>query len=171
MNSKENLNAAISTTEKERVAIGLRIRQSRLSNNVTRSDLAEAVQVSPQAVQQWEKGKTTPKGNNLRKLAKKLNTSPQYIQFGTTKNELNEPELPELKELAHMMNSKFFSAIYQSSVTHIMTEAIEFGWISVSPKLSPGLLAELGMNHMKWLTTSRKTQNPAALKKPGNKDG
>ena len=51
-------------------------------NGGNQSELARYVGVSPQAVQQWISGVTSPRGKNLERAAVFLNTTPGYIQFG-----------------------------------------------------------------------------------------
>ena len=46
------------------------------------SELARYVGVSPQAVQQWVKGDTAPRGKNLQKVAEYFGVPQSYIQFG-----------------------------------------------------------------------------------------
>ncbi|MBU9866784.1 helix-turn-helix domain-containing protein [Rahnella aceris] len=47
-----------------------RIRRLLAANNWSQSELAKMLDVSPQAVQQWVKGKSAPRGTSLTKLAK-----------------------------------------------------------------------------------------------------
>jgi phage repressor protein C with HTH and peptisase S24 domain len=65
-----------------------RIKALRLNLGLTQTALGNLVDVKYQAVQQWEKGKTAPERKLVEKLAKALNTTPEYLLFGT----LNEPE-------------------------------------------------------------------------------
>lgn len=51
-------------------------------NGGNQSELAKKVDVSPQAVQQWIAGITSPRGENLQKTAIFLDTTPEYILFG-----------------------------------------------------------------------------------------
>lgn len=59
------------TTQKEvkHPDIARRINELLLENDTVMFKLAAAVGVSPQAVQQWCDGLTSPKGNNLKKAA------------------------------------------------------------------------------------------------------
>lgn len=52
-------------------------------NGGNQSELARYVGVSPQAVQQWIAGETSPRGKNLTKLAEFLGVTPARIQYGT----------------------------------------------------------------------------------------
>lgn len=53
-------------------------------NGGNQSELARAVGVSPQAVQQWVSGLTTPRGANVEKAARFLNTTPTFLLYGGT---------------------------------------------------------------------------------------
>lgn len=50
--------------------------------DISQTQLAKAIGVTPQAVQQWCSGKTTPRGMSLAKLADYLKLSPAVIQYG-----------------------------------------------------------------------------------------
>ncbi len=62
--------------------IAKRIEDCRHGLNISQSELARKIGVTPQAVQKWEKAKTVPRGSTLQKLADALGVSPAYIQFG-----------------------------------------------------------------------------------------
>ena len=64
--------------------IAKRIEDCRHGKNISQSELARKVGVTPQAVQKWEKAKTVPRGATLRRLADVLGVSPAYIQFCIT---------------------------------------------------------------------------------------
>ena len=49
--------------------IAKRIEDCRHGKNISQSELARKVGVTPQAVQKWEKAKTVPRGATLRRLA------------------------------------------------------------------------------------------------------
>lgn len=51
-------------------------------NGGNQSELARHVGVSPQAVQQWIAGETSPRGKNLIKVAEFLGVSPSELQYG-----------------------------------------------------------------------------------------
>lgn len=51
-------------------------------NGGNQSDLARFCGVSPQAVQKWIAGASSPKGKNLESVAAFFNVTPAYIQFG-----------------------------------------------------------------------------------------
>lgn len=51
-------------------------------NGGNQSELARFVGVSPQAVQQWIAGETSPRGKNLERAADFLNVSPAELRFG-----------------------------------------------------------------------------------------
>lgn len=53
-----------------------------VKNGGNQSELARAVGVSPQAVQQWVNGVTAPRGANVEKAARFLNTTPSFLLYG-----------------------------------------------------------------------------------------
>ncbi|MCW8886896.1 MAG: helix-turn-helix domain-containing protein [Motiliproteus sp.] len=63
--------------------IASRITHRRESIGLSQTDIASALDITPQAVQQWESGKTTPRGKRMEKLAAQLRTTPQWLQYGT----------------------------------------------------------------------------------------
>lgn len=63
-------------------SIGERIKKARLDNGFSQVELAEAANVSQPTVANWETGSHAPRQPALVKLAKILNTSPQWILGG-----------------------------------------------------------------------------------------
>ncbi len=61
-----------------------RIYQLRTASRLSQEALGEIVGVSYQTVQQWEKGKTAPSRKRVDDVAKALNTSVEYLLFGTS---------------------------------------------------------------------------------------
>lgn len=63
--------------------ISARIKDLRQNARLSMQAVAQAIGVSSwQTVQQWEKGSTAPARKHLEKLARALNTTPEYILFG-----------------------------------------------------------------------------------------
>lgn len=62
--------------------ISERIAELLAKTGKNQSELARAVGVSPQAVQQWISGVSSPRGKNLRMAAEFLGVSPATLQFG-----------------------------------------------------------------------------------------
>lgn len=60
-----------------------RIKALRLEKKLSQTALGNLVGVKYQAVQQWENGKTAPDRKLVEDLAKALNTTPEYLLFGT----------------------------------------------------------------------------------------
>lgn len=60
-----------------------RIRSRRLQLELTQSDLAKMLRVSRVSVTKWETGVTKPDGENLHQLATTLQTTPEWILYGT----------------------------------------------------------------------------------------
>lgn len=66
--------------------LGMRSKERRKINNFTQLQLSKKVGVSSVTISQWESGDTSPKGENLYKLAKALNCSPDWLMLGDGKN-------------------------------------------------------------------------------------
>lgn len=68
-----------------RIHIGARIRElrERAEIQMSQSDLARALAITPQAVQKWEDGKSAPRTNKLQDLAAALSTSVRELVRGT----------------------------------------------------------------------------------------
>lgn len=61
---------------------GERIKSRRVHLGLTQEQLADSVGVSYQAVQQWESGKSNPKGKRLQALSEALHCTKSWIEFG-----------------------------------------------------------------------------------------
>lgn len=61
------------------MSIGQRIKQARESLNWSQTDLAEKLGISPQAVQQWESGATSPRGKRLKNVANLLGVTTDWL--------------------------------------------------------------------------------------------
>ncbi len=73
--------------------IGKRIKELLdIKNGGNQSALADYIGVSPQAVQQWIAGNTSPKGKNLKKAAEFLNASQAYISYGDKESSYDTKE-------------------------------------------------------------------------------
>lgn len=69
--------------------IGQRIVELLEKRGMNQSDLARAINVKPQTIQQWISGETTPKEKNLRKTAKVLTATAEYLRYGSNKDDLS----------------------------------------------------------------------------------
>ncbi|WP_230683848.1 XRE family transcriptional regulator [Providencia rettgeri] len=63
-----------------------RIKQARLAKDMTQAELADAVGVSPQSVQQWETS-TEPRKNRVMKIAEILGVDANWLLFGRPDSE------------------------------------------------------------------------------------
>ncbi len=63
-----------------------RIKQARLAKDMTQAELADAVGVSPQSVQQWETS-TEPRKNRVMKIAEILGVDVNWLLFGKPDSE------------------------------------------------------------------------------------
>lgn len=65
------------------MSIGQRIQQARESAGLNQSELAAALGVKPQSVQHWEADRNAPRPSRVVELAKRLQVSVEWLQFGT----------------------------------------------------------------------------------------
>ncbi|GAA3704127.1 S24 family peptidase [Oceanisphaera sediminis] len=76
---------------------GERVKKLRKEAGLTQAELAKRIGVKAPAVTQWETGKTSLSGENLLKVAKVLNVSPDYILHGGKDGRSNISSGPEIK--------------------------------------------------------------------------
>ena len=62
-----------------------RIRQKRKAKKLTQADLADQLRISEMTIRRWETGKSSPRIEDIQKLAKELDTSVDYLMG------MNEP--------------------------------------------------------------------------------
>lgn len=62
--------------------VGERIKQARERASMTQSELARAVGVRPQSVQQWERGETDPRGKRMDAIAGALGVDKLWLLLG-----------------------------------------------------------------------------------------
>jgi transcriptional regulator with XRE-family HTH domain len=86
-----------------RTEIGKRIHKAIRMADLTATDVAKIMGVSPQAVQQWCAGKTSPKLAQLPKLANVLNVTVSYIVLGETVDNIPLREIPESSDILKYM--------------------------------------------------------------------
>lgn len=83
----------------EIIQIGKRIRERRNFLGLTREQLAERTELSVQFLAEIETGKKSMTTNSLSKVSKALNLSTDFIVFGETPMETDNPVLRELHAL------------------------------------------------------------------------
>jgi transcriptional regulator with XRE-family HTH domain len=77
-------------------SVSERIKNLRIQNNLTQTDLADKVGLSYVQIGRYEKGKSNPSSDVLQKLASVLNTSTDYLMNGKTEQveaQLTDKEL------------------------------------------------------------------------------
>ncbi|MGB4498518.1 MAG: helix-turn-helix domain-containing protein [Methylococcaceae bacterium] len=88
----------------KRIEIGKRIHKSIRMADLTNTDVAKIMGVSPQAVQQWCAGKTSPKLAQLPRLASVLNVTVSFIVLGEVVDNLPIKEIPESSDILRYMS-------------------------------------------------------------------
>lgn len=87
--------------------IGERIRDLRKKYKMTQAEVARKINVSSPTITQWENNQTSPKGDNLLKLAHVLSVSPDWLVNGTGHPDDihdNAEAAPRLKGLVPVIN-------------------------------------------------------------------
>lgn len=73
--------------DEKMLVIGARIREQRKKIKMTQKELGEAIDRTESLISAYEKGKVDIPHNMIVKLAKELNVSPIYLQYGQTPEE------------------------------------------------------------------------------------
>lgn len=131
----------------QKKAAGARIEAARRSLALNQSELSRLVGVSAQAVQQWEKGETTPRGKHLAKISECLQTSAQYLQFGDLSSQKNTGTGPA--DLTAFMQSKTFEKLYRDSVTELIGVGCDLSWLSCKSQSNIHALSDIGLMKMR----------------------
>lgn len=77
------------------MSVGERITQLRRERNLSQGQLAQAMEVSRQAVSKWENGLSSPDSANLIKLAELLDTDIEYLTTGRKSYAIRPPVVLE----------------------------------------------------------------------------
>lgn len=74
--------------------LGEKIKHLRIDTKTSQEQLAEAVGVTTRSISAYESGRAVPRANTLRKLAKALNVTVEYL----TNDDSRDPEAGRLRE-------------------------------------------------------------------------
>lgn len=77
-----NLTSLPCILENMEKSIAQRLVQRRQELGLSQTDVASRMDITPQSVQQWEAGRTTPRGKRMTALSNILQCSPEWLQFG-----------------------------------------------------------------------------------------
>lgn len=138
-----------------KIAIGNRISQARIELGYNQSELARYVDVSAQAVQQWEKGDTSPRGKNLERVAEFLQTSAKFIQFGEAQDKTDN-----VQQLNRLMKTKMFENMFHQAIVQMLENGTEMGWSNYQSKAILKPLGDLGLMHLRKLGDRRDADRP-----------
>lgn len=103
------------------MSIGERILELRKEQNITQTALAEAMEVSRQAVSKWESDKSSPDTIKLVKLAEYLNTEVEYLATG------RHPEYksPDIHVTLIKKPEKIVEKVVEKPVDRIVERVVE----------------------------------------------
>lgn len=87
-------------------SVGERIKNSRISKNITQDKLAELIEVNPSHLCNIEKGKTKMSTDTLVNLSRGLNTSIDYLLFGDITLEYDQYTNMALLEIKEILKNK-----------------------------------------------------------------
>lgn len=123
---------------------GERIRVRREELKLTQQQIAEAVGVSYQTVQQWESGATAPKRENRKMLAKALRTSEVALEFGGVQEKMpltdyNTEEGPPIARLAPLISWIQAGSFREAADPYVVGQAED--WYPMPRKAGPRTFA------------------------------
>lgn len=94
-------------------SVGVRIKNSRISKNITQDKLAEFIDVNPSHLSNIERGKTKMSTDTLVQISIILNTSVDYLLFGEIileHDQYTNMALLEIKEILKDKNKNYINA-------------------------------------------------------------
>lgn len=87
-------------------SVGERIKNSRVSKNITQDKLAEFIDINPSHLSNIERGKTKMSTDTLVNISRSLNISIDYLLFGDITLEYNQYTSIALLEIKEMLKDK-----------------------------------------------------------------
>ena len=87
-------------------AVGERIKNCRISKNITQDTLAELIEVNPSHLSNIERAKTKMSTETLASIARSLNTSVDYLLFGDIELEHDQYTNIAVLEMKEMLKDK-----------------------------------------------------------------
>ncbi len=83
----------------------------RTAHRLSQTGLAKKIGVSPQAVQKWEQGLSTPSRRNAAKAADALGVTPAELLYGRQDN-AQDTRLKEVEEMVRQLSDRNLDIIY-----------------------------------------------------------
>ena len=117
--------------------VGSRIRERRLSKRLTQNDLANALQISPQAVSKWERGENAPDIGLLVALAKLLGVSCDWLlgyeleTDGMLEATIFVSSVPGYTQRAHSLTPAELRSWVQGVHVQVTESALSYGGMPV----------------------------------------
>ncbi|RLV60978.1 helix-turn-helix domain-containing protein [Parashewanella curva] len=122
----------------DKILIGQRIKQARNRLGLSQEDLGKELGLSSQSIQSWEKGRSSPRGPRLPKLAAALQTTPQYLIFGTGQDS-NEG----YEDIVEFITSEGFQAQTSVALNKALAAAVRMRWISFGRDVTANTIIDM----------------------------
>ncbi|UUP19482.1 helix-turn-helix domain-containing protein [Nitratireductor thuwali] len=109
-------------------AVGLRLKQRRMMQDITQKELARAAGISYQQIQKYERGENGISASRLSLFAEVLGVAPSYFLggaeiVGLTHSESRQPDLLLMRELIEL--NKLFPLIPDEAMRRALIQVIE----------------------------------------------
>lgn len=88
------------------IAVGERIKKSRISKNITQDKLAELIEINPSHLSNIERGKTKMSTDTMVNISRSLNVSMDYLLFGDITLEHDQYTNIALLEVKELLKDK-----------------------------------------------------------------
>ena len=107
------------------LSIGERILDLRKAQNLSQGQLAEAMEVSRQAVSKWETGQNVPDALNLIRLAEILDTDIEYLSTGRRNYGRRPPVVIKTTETVEKIVEKPVVKVVEKPVERVIEKIVE----------------------------------------------
>ena len=132
--------------KQDKIAIGDRIRESRLKLNLTQSDIARHLNLKPQSVRQWEEGVASPRGERIQDLADLIKVDPYWLLFGTDNSIAIDSDASTVKDL---LESPEFQDTIRECISGFVVESVDLGWLSVKKNVELDLFGDIFLRRLR----------------------
>ena len=126
-----------------KIDIGNRIKETREGIGLKKSDIARALNVSHQSVQQWESGQTSPRGERMSRLAAFLGVPIEFLAFGKSEEPLESAYNTVDGKSAELLMKNVGKAFRKT-----LLEISDIGWVSVKESIDVDMLSDVMIRNL-----------------------